>query len=329
MKHSRSTFQCLSTRCSAAALAAALLAATGIGHAQQYPVKPIRVIVPYAAGGSPDVLTRVLAKDMEPRLGQPVLVEARPGAAAMLGHALVAKAPPDGYTVLLGSNSGISGARGIYKTLSYDPINDFAGITIYSEGSLLLVAGPEEKGFSVPQIIERIRTNPAKYSMGGPNFTAQVFHKLIANATKVDNTYVPYKDSNVMVGDLLGGRLGLAAHTMTGSIPMIKAGKMTPIAVTVATRMPSMPDVPAMAEFVPGAAVGFWLGFFAPAKTPKPIIDTLHRNLVTALKTPDALNHVQTGGRPMYLTPEETDAFIRKDEARWLQMYKTAGIQPE
>ena len=132
-----------------------------------------------------------------------------------------------------------------------------------------------------------------------------------------------------MVADLLGGRLGLAAHTMTGSIPLIAAGKMTPIAVTVATRMPSMPDVPAMAEALPGVSVSFWLGFFAPAKTPRPIIDLMHRHFVAALKSPEGMKHVQTGGRPMYLTPEESDAYIRKDEARWNEMYKLAGIQPE
>lgn len=308
---------------------AVLLGAASAQAQGQYPNKPIRVVIPFAAGSSPDVLTRILAKDMEPRLGQPILSEARPGAAAMLGHAFVAKAPPDGYTLLYGTNSGISGARGLYKSLAYDPINDFAGITIFSEGTLLLVAGPEEKGVPIPQLIAKIRANPAKYPMGGPNVTALVFHKLIANSAKLDNTYVPYKDSGVMVADLLGGRLGLAAHTMTGSIPLIAAGKITPIAVTIGTRMPSMPDVPAMAEALPGVSVAFWLGFFAPAKTPRPIIDLMHRNFIAALKSPEGLKHVQTGGRPMYLTPEEADAFIRKDEARWLEMYKLAGIQPE
>lgn len=306
-----------------------LAGAAGAQAQGQYPSKPIRVIIPFAAGSSPDVLTRILAKDMEPRLGQPVLSEARPGAAAMLGHAYVAKANPDGYTLLYGTSSGISGARGLYKSLPYDPINDFAGITIFSEGTLLLVAGPEEKGVPIPQLIAKIRANPAKYPMGGPNVTALVFHKLIANSAKLDNTYVPYKDSGQMVADLMGGRLALAAHTMTGSIPLIQSGKITPIAVTVATRMPSMPDVPAMAEALPGVSVAFWLGFFAPAKTPRPIIDLMHRHFIAALKTPEGMKHVQTGGRPMYLTPEEADAHARKDEARWTEMYKLAGIEPQ
>jgi len=320
----------ISHTCSVIGIAALMLMAAPQAQGQsQYPSKPIRIIVPYAAGTSPDVLTRILARDMEPRLGQNILSEPRPGSAAMLGHAYVAKAAPDGYTLLFGSSSGISGARGLYKSLPYDPSNDFAGITIFSEGSLLLVAGPEEKGVTIPQLIAKIRANPAKYSMGGPNVTALVFHKLIANNAKLDNTYVPYKDSGQMVADLLGGRLGLAAHTMTGSIPHIKAGKMTPIAVTVATRMPSMPDVPAMAEVLPGVSVAFWLGYFAPARTPKPIIDLMHRHFITALKTPDGLKHVETGGRPMYLTPEEADAYARKDEARWNEMYKLAGIEPQ
>ena len=314
---------------SAAAITALLLSIAQPSQGQQYPVKPVRIIVPYAAGTSPDILTRILAKDMEPRLGQPVLSEARPGSQSIVGHAFVAKAPPDGFTLLFGSSGGISGARGIFKSLSYDPINDFAGITVFNEGTLLLVAGPEEKGVPVAQLIAKIRANPAKYSLGGPNVTSQVFHKLLTNATKADITYVPYKDSGQMVADLIGGRLGLAAHTMTGSIPLIQAGKMSSVAITGATRMPSMPDVPAMAEFLPGVSAAFWLGFFAPAKTPKPVIDLMHRNLIAALKTPEALRHVQTSGRPMYLTPEETDAFIRKDETRWTEMYKLAGIEPE
>lgn len=299
------------------------------GLAQQYPTKPIRFIIPYAAGTSPDVLTRLVGKELEPRLGQPVLVEARPGSAAMLGHAYVAKSAPDGYTLLLGANSGTSAARGIYKSLPYDPVNDFSGITIFTEGSLILIAGPEERGLSIVQLVNKMRANPAKYSMGGPNVTALVFHKLIANATKVSNTYVPYKDSGQMVTDLLGGRLGLAAHTMTGSIPLISAGKVAAVAVTVATRMPSTPDVPAMAEAFPGVSVGFWLGYFAPAKTPRPIIELLHRHLIPVLKSPGPLKHVETGGRPQYMTPEETDAFVRKDEARWVEMYRAAGVEPE
>jgi len=312
-----------------ATVAVPMIVMSSAAHAQQYPSKPVRFIIPYGAGTSPDLLTRLVGKELEPKLGQTVLVEARPGSAAMLGHAYVAKAAPDGYTLLLGANSGTSAARGVYKSLPYDPVNDFSGITIFTEGSLILVAGPEEKGLTIAQLINKIRANPAKYSMGGPNVTALVFHKLIVNAAKVDNTYVPYKDSGQMVTDLLGGRLGLAVHTMTGSIPLISAGKIAPVAVTVATRMPSMPDVPAMAEALPGVSVGFWLGYFAPAKTPRPIIDLLHRHIIAALKSPGPLKHVETGGRPQYMTPEETDAFVRKDEARWMEMYRAAGVEPE
>lgn len=311
-------------------LAAALSLITGGAIAQgRYPSKPIRIVVPFAAGGSPDTWTRILVKGMEPRLGQPLLVENRPGANSVVGVAYGAKAAPDGYTILYATNSGISAARALFKSLPYDPMNDFAGIIIAQESYFALMVRNEEKGVSLPAFLEKIRKNPEKYPIGGASSTQEILNKMMEGAGKLSHTYARYANPAPMVSDLLGGRLGGIIHTLNASLAMVEGGQAHAIAVSSPTRLPTLPNTPALAEVMPGVSLGPWTGYFAPAKTPRPIIDLLYQKFAEAVKEPAAAKYAENSGRGIAMPPAEVDAFIRKDEARWLRLAKEAGIEPE
>ncbi len=307
-----------------------LVAATVCAQAPAgYPSKPIRIVVPFAAGGSPDTWTRILIKGMEPRLGQPLLVENRPGANSTLGVAFASKAAPDGYTILYGTNSGLSGARALFKTLPYDPINDFAGIIIAQESYFALMVRNEEKGTSLPAFLEKMRVDPARYPLAGASSTQEILNKMIENAGKLSHTYARYANPAPMVNDLLGGRLGGILHTLNASLAMVHNGQAHALAVSSPTRLPTLPNTPALAEVLPGVTLGPWTGYFAPAKTPRPIIDYLYQKFAEVVKEPEAAKYAENSGRGLAMPPAEVDAFVRKDQARWMALAKAAGIQPE
>ena len=294
-----------------------------------YPAKPVRIVVPFAAGGSPDTFTRILVKTLEPRLGQPVIIENRPGANSILGVSYVAKQVPDGYTIMYATNSGLSSARALFKSVSYDPINDFSGIVIAQEAYFALMTRPEEKGTSLAGFFDKVRKTPDKYALGGTSSTTEILNKMIENSAKTTHVYARYANPAQQVSDLLGGRLGVIIHTMNASIAMHRSGQGHAIAVSAPERLPTLPDVPTLSEVLPGVTLSTWTGFWAPAKTPRPIIDYLYKQFVEALKNPDAVKYSENVGKAMAMPPAEVDAFVKRDEARWQALAKAAGIQPE
>ena len=307
----------------------ALLAAGTAGAQDKYPSRPVKIIVPFAAGGSPDTWTRILVKGLEPRLGQPLIVENRPGANSVVGVAYGAKAMPDGYTILYATNSGISAARALFKSLPYDPINDFAGIIIAQESYFALMVRNEEKGATLAQYLDKMRKSPEKYSIGGTSSTTEILNKMIETNAKTTHTYIRYANPAQQVADLLGGRTGGIIHTLNASITMVEQGQAHAIAVSSPARLPVLPNTPALAEMMPGVALGPWTGYFAPAKTPRPIIELLYQKFAEVVKEPAAVKYAENSGRGLAMPPAEVDAFIRKDEARWLSLARAAGIQPE
>lgn len=300
-------------------------------HAQLpagYPSKPIKIVVPFAAGGSPDTFTRIVVKGLEPRLGQPLIVENRAGANSIVGMTYAAKQPADGYNINYATNSGLSAARALFKNLAYDPMNDFAGIVLAQDAYFALMVRNEDKG-TLAQYIDKMRKSPEKYSIGGASTTMEIINKMIENAAKTKHTYVRYPNPANQVSDLLGGRLGGIIHTMNASLAMHRSGQGFAMAVTSPERLPTLPDTPTLTEVLPGVTLSTWTGYWAPAKTPRPIIEHLYKNFVEALKQPEAIKYTENVGKALFMPPAQVDAFVRKEEARWLSLARAAGINPE
>ena len=309
-------------------LTLALLALPAMAQ-DKYPSRPLTIIIPFGAGSSSDVGVRLMASKMQPRFGQPILVEAKPGAGATIGPAVTARAKPDGYTIMYGTTSGLATAAGMVKNLTYDPIKDFAGITLIGEQFFALLARGEYKGLSFPQFLERMRKEPDKFPIGGQSGTYQALNNLMRDAAKLKHEWIPYPEAGRMMNDLWGERLGAALVPLNLALPTLKSGQGYIVAVASTVRTAILPDTPTMDETLPGVSVGSWTGYFAPAKVPRAIITTLHQHITTVGKDPDVLRRNSEGGRPLFLTPEETDAYVRKEVPRWTRLLKEAGIEPQ
>lgn len=313
-------------------LLAGLLCATSIGAAHaEYPNKPITMIMPYAAGGSPDAYGRLFADKLQQRIGQPVIVENRPGANGTIGAAVAAKARPDGYTIFYGTTSNISSATGFFKSLSYDPAKDLVPITVVAEAYYMLVAPASEKDTSLPDYLEKIKQSPKDFPVAGAAGTAEVISKMLQSTTTgLDYTYVRYASSTNMITDLLGGRLGGVMSPVAGAAQLVKAGKLHGMGVVAPQRLPTIPDVPTMNEALSESDLdlGVWTGYFVPAGTPQAAIDTLYGHMAEVLKDPAIIEISELGGSVMHMTPAEAKEYIEKDRARWPGLLKAAGIEP-
>jgi tripartite-type tricarboxylate transporter receptor subunit TctC len=303
--------------------------AFGASGADEYPTRPVRLIVPFGPGSGPDINARLLARALEQRVGQAVAVENRPGAGSLIGTNAVAKAAPDGYTILYGTNSGTSAARAQFKSVPYDPVNDLTGIAMSHESSLVLVVRPEEKGLTLAQFVEKMRKDPGKYPIGGTSTTGQLLSALLANNGKTGHSYVPYQNTGLQMNDLMGGRLGGTMSAIPGIPALAQAGKVHVLAVSGNSRVAAFPSTPTMTETYPGMVVTSWSGYFAPAKTPRPIVALLNRHMTEAFKEPAIDKSINDAGAPFRLKVEEIDAFVKKDEARWTELYRLARIDPE
>ncbi len=300
------------------------------GMAQdKYPSRPLSIVVPFGPGSSSDIGVRQLSAKMQPRFGQPMIVENRAGAGTTIGAAYVAKAKPDGYTIMYGSTSSLGTAPGMVKGLSYDPIRDFSGITLTGEQYFALLTRGEFKSLSFPQFLDRMRQSPENFAVGGQSASYQTLNKMMTDAAKLNQVYVPYAEAGRMMNDLWGGRLGGAMVPLNLALPTLKSGQGHIAALSSAERLPSLPSTPTMTETLPGVQINSWTGYFAPAKTPRPVINTLYAHISETVKDPEVMKRNEDGGRPLFLTPEETDAYVRKEVPRWTALLKAAGIEPE
>ncbi len=309
--------------------AAVLGLAVGVALAQDYPKKPIRFIVPFAAGGGTDIVARVVGEKLGGILGQPVLVENRIGADGRIGTEMLAKAAPDGYTIAMITNLH-SISPGLFKKLPYDPVKDFEAITLASSSPNFLLVHPSVPAKSAAELVKLAKSKPGKLNYGAsgmgqtPHLNAELF-KTIAG---IDIMLVAFKGGSEAVTALLGGHLDMAFNSIGPSLPHVKAGTLRALAITSAKRLPLAPDVPTMVECgYPGFVTATWYGVLAPAGTPKQIVTKLNTEIVKILNMPDVRERLLTQGHePDPTTPEEFAEYIKTEITRWGKVIKDARI---
>jgi tripartite-type tricarboxylate transporter receptor subunit TctC len=303
----------------------------GGAAAEDYPAHPIRLVVPFSPGGAVDALARVIATPLGADLGQPVVVYNRGGAGGSIGMEEVAKAAPDGYTLLL-AHSGLTYMPGFYRKLPFDPAKDFDGIVIAVSGIYVLAVNLDLPVKSVAELIAYAKANPGKLSYGsaGIGSSLHLAGEFLKRAAGVDIVHVPYKGPAEAAADMIGGRIQMMFGPSVTILPLAQAGKIRALAVTSATRSSLAPDLPAMAETVPGFDVVGWYGLAAPVGTPKDVIAKLNAGTNRALQSPDLVAQLRTlGYERIGGTPAEADARIKSDVVRWTKIIQDAGIQAQ
>ena len=311
------------------AIAVLLTSATGV-YAQQYPNKPIRLVVGFAAGGPSDVAARTIAQKLTEKWGQPVIVDIRPGAGGNIATEIVAKAPADGYTLLAPAFAHAVNPY-LYAKLPFDAVKDFAPILLFASIANLLVVHPSIPVNSVTELIAYAKTRPGELTVGsaGNGTASHLATELLNMMGGIKTTHVPYKGLTPAHTDLLGGRLSMMFDGIVNGVPAVKAGRLRALGVTTTKRWQGAPDIPTMAEAgLAGFEVNSWYGLLAPAGTPRDIILRLNSEVARALREPDARERLYTiGAEPMDNTPEEFAAYIGAEMAKWSKVVKTAGIR--
>ena len=315
--------------CAAAIVTCAALSAAA--NAQTYPSKPVRWVVPFPPGGGTDTISRTLAQKLSEAWGQQVIADNRPGSGGTIGLALAAKMPADGYNIVLGQLANVAIAPALYSKLQYDALKDFTPVTLALTSPLILVVHPSVPAKNVKELIALARAKPDSITFGSPGngTTGHLGTELIKTAAKVKMVHIPYKGATPAFTGLLGGEIAVYLSSIQPALPMLKAGRVRALGVTSAARMPTLPDVPTIAETgLPGYEVTNWYGVMVPAGVPKDIVSKLHGDLVKVLKSPDVQQRFAAeGGDATPNTPEEFAAFIRNEIAKWAVAVKASGAK--
>ncbi len=313
-----------------AAVSVVALACCGVA-AQPYPAKPVKIVVPFAAGGAVDIITRVLADKMQPALGQQIVVEPVVGAGGNIGSANVAKAAPDGYTLLMATTGTHTINPGLYKAMPFDAVRDFAPITVIASVPNLLVVHPSVPAKDVRELVALAKAQPGKLNFAsfGHGTSNHLSGELFKSVAGVDVVHVPYKSAPQAVLELVGGQVSLAFVNAPLALPQVRAGKLRALAVTGAQRSPAIPDLPTMAEAgLPDFVVESWYGLMAPAGTPEPVIRKLHRDTLAVLATPDlAEAFAKQGADVITSTPAEFGMMIAREKDRWAEVIRKSGAK--
>ena len=299
--------------------------------ADEYPSKPIRIIVPFPPGGGADVLMRPLSKKLTELLGQPIVLDNKPGANGNIGADYVAKAAPDGYTLLIG-NSSLSISTALYSQLSFDPVKDLAPIALLVNTPSLLVANPKFKAKNISELIEYAKQNPGKinYSSAGIGSTPHLGMEVLGLATGTKFTHIPYKGSGPAVAALLANEVDVQITNTSTVLPQVQAGKLTPLGTTTLKRTPILASVPSISETIPGFELNTWYGLLGPAGLPKGIIQRLNQAFTNCLNTPEIKQQlISMAYDPDPSSPEAFSALIKKDNIYWANIIKTTGIKAE
>jgi tripartite-type tricarboxylate transporter receptor subunit TctC len=309
----------------------ALASFAALAHAQAWPSKPIKWVVPFAPGGTTDILARTVGEKLALALGQPVVIENKPGAGGGVGAEFTAKAAPDGYTIMGGTISTHAINASLYKSLPYDPVKDFVAITLIARVPNMLVINPEVPAKDVKELIALLKANPAKYSFASSgNGTSQhLSGELFKAMSGTDMQHIPYKGSPPALQDVVGGQVTMTFDNITTAWPLAKAGKLRALAVTTARRSSIAPDVPTLAESgLPGFEVGSWQGVFAPAGTPPEIVKRLNAEIVKALNLPDVREKLGSLGAEIVAnSPEEFSALVKAEVVKWAEVVKKSGAK--
>jgi tripartite-type tricarboxylate transporter receptor subunit TctC len=312
--------------------AAATLAVAGGAAAQgAFPSKPINIIVPFSAGGTTDILARIVGQYLGEELGQPVIIDNRPGAGGNIGGMAAARSAADGYTLFMGTVGTHAINQSLYSKMPFDPIKDFAPLSRVATVPNLLVANPAQPFKNVKELIAYAKANPGKVNFGssGSGSSVHLSGELFKSMTKVDMVHVPYKGSAPAMTDLLGNQISVMFDNMPSAIQHVRSGKLRPIAVTTAKRSRELPDVPTIAEAgVPGYEATSWFGLWAPVKTPADVQQKLHAALVKVLKNPAVIKKIEDqGGDVVIDTQAQFDAYIKSEAAKWGKVVKESGAQ--
>ena len=302
-------------------------------QAQGYPARPIRIIVPVATGGIADYYSRVIGSKLHETWGQPVLVENRAGGGGNIGSDIVAKAPPDGYTMVMGFIGSHAVNPFLIRNMPYDPQRDFVPVAMVIEAEGLLAVHPSVPVNSVAELLALARTQPGKlsYASGGIGTSSHLAGELFKSMTGADIVHIPYKGNAPAIADLIGGQTQLTFATMPTVLPHVRAGKLRGLAVIGATRSAALPQLPTIAESgVPGFSVNNWIGLFAPAGTPNEIVRKVNAEVMRIMRLPEVARRMDVEGeRFTPNTPEEFAAFIRSEVAKWGKVVKDAGLKAE
>jgi tripartite-type tricarboxylate transporter receptor subunit TctC len=315
------------------ATGAAMLAAATLACAQDYPTKPIRIVVPYAPGGPADLVSRMIGSRLNEAWKQPVIVDNRPGGNTITGAEVAAKAAPDGYTLFVPFVGTLAINPSMYPKLPYDPLKDYAPITLIATLPLILVVTPSLPANSVKELIALAKTQPGKLSFGssGVGQASHLGAELFKSMAGTDMTHVPYRGNALAVADVVGGQISLIFDGMTSSLPLVRSGKLKALAISTAKRSLAVPDLITVAEAgVPGYDVGSWVGILTSAGTPRAIVDKLNREIVAYLEMPATRERLlQMGLELQTSTPQGFHDYIRSEIAKWSKVVKESGAKAE
>jgi tripartite-type tricarboxylate transporter receptor subunit TctC len=300
-----------------------------IAQAQSWPNKPIRLVVPFSAGGNTDIVARLFAQELSKTLGQSVIVENKPGASGNIGADAVAKSAPDGYTLVMGTVGTHAINASLYKKMPYDAIKDFAPVTLLASVPNVLVVPPSLPVKSVKELVAYGKANPGKLSFAssGVGSSIHLSGEMFRTTTGIDMTHIAYKGSAPAVTDLIAAQVQLMFDNLPTSLQYVKTDKLRALAVTTAKRIEALPDVPTMIESgFPGFETGSWFGVFAPAATPKDIIARLNTELLKIAQTPEMQQKLlQSGAEPVGKGSEEFTAYVRSETTKWAKVVKDSG----
>ena len=314
-----------------AAGAAVLPTLPRIALAQTYPTRPVRLIVTFAAGGSPDIIARLMGQWLSERLGQPIIVDNRPGAAGNIGTEIGVRAPPDGYTLLMALSVNAINAS-VYNNLSFNFIRDTAPVASIASTPLIMEVNPSVPAKTVPEFIAYAKANPGKINMGsgGKGAPGHVAGELFKMMAGVDMVHVPYRGDALVLPDLLSGQVQVYFGVMPASLGYIRAGKLRALAVTSATRQEALPDVPTVGEFLPGFEARGWYGIVVPKATPPEIVGKLNQEINAALADPNMKKRLTDLGVAVFAgSPADFGKFIADETEKWAKVVKFAGIKAE
>ncbi len=312
-------------------LAAAVLVFAGSALAQTWPSKPVRLIVPYPPGGSADILARAIGQKLAEGLGQQVVIDNRPGAGTAIGAEATAKAAADGYTVMLGTVSSHAINPALTPGLKYDPVKDFAPVSLVASIPFALIVHPSLPVHSVKELIALAKSKPGalNFSSAGTGTSNHLAGELFKSMTGTFMVHIPYKGSAPALNDLIAGQVQLMFDLVLTTAPHVKSGAVRALAVTGRERSAALPGVPTVAESgVPGYEVSAWFGIFAPAGTPAAVIGTLNAETVKALRQPDLRDRMASqGAEPVTSTPEQFAAYVKEELAKWTRVVKASGMK--
>jgi tripartite-type tricarboxylate transporter receptor subunit TctC len=309
----------------------ALQAASAAG--QGYPSKPIRLMVPFPPGGSTDIVARIVAQKLGAQLGQPLVIENRGGAGGTLGTAVVAKAPPDGYMLVVGTTSTHVVAPSVYQKLEYDPVRDFAPISLMAVTPYLLVVNPAVEAKTVKELVMLMKMQPGKlnYASAGVGSTTHLAMEMLKGASNTYALHIPYNGNGPAGTAVIAGQVEILFGSLPAVLPHARSGRVRALAVGTPKRSPSLPEVPTVAESgYPGFDASLWLAIMAPAGTPAPIVERLNKETIAAVsskETSDALD--KNGAEPLTSTPGELAAMIKDGVSKYAKVVKDAGVKPE